>query len=160
MLWILLPQQWQLSLFSALFGMGLQDINFGQLVGGIKWLGYKIYAPLWILNWTQELQPDGLSWHRRSEAVFQNTSGGDYYWRAIVDGLGQPTKYFSKWLQAYDGRPFSYISNISPWCRFPDNAFLKASICQNFTCSAKLVGHFKMHFPLLPFPWIAKGYSI
>eukprot|EP00884_Botryococcus_braunii_P015076 jgi/Botrbrau1/2356/Bobra.39_1s0040.1 len=91
-----------------------QDINLGQLVGGINWLGYKVHAPLWILNWTQELQPDGLSWRRRSSAVFQNTSGGDYYWRAIVDGLGEPTRYFSKWLKAYDGRPFSYISNITP----------------------------------------------
>lgn len=94
-------------------GLGAQDITFGQLVGGINLYGIKIPAPLFILNWTQELQPDGLSWRRRSSALLQNTSGGDYFWRKIVDGHGKPTRYWDGWLADYGGRPFSYFSSAT-----------------------------------------------
>lgn len=93
--------------------LGVQDLTFGQLIGGINLYGFKIPAPLFILNWTQELQPDGLSWRRRSSALLQNTSGGDYFWRKIVDGLGKPTKYWDGWLADYGGRPFAYISSAT-----------------------------------------------
>lgn len=91
----------------------MQDITFGQIFAGGKVLGMYIPLPAAFLDWTMTLLSDG-SWERTSRTLSLAEPGGDYVFREVLNGKGQPGKYFKEWVQARGGQPIIYLERIFP----------------------------------------------
>eukprot|EP00884_Botryococcus_braunii_P003898 jgi/Botrbrau1/13509/Bobra.0082s0102.1 len=92
-----------------------EDYTFAQIYAIIPILFIPIPIPAFIINMTQELLPDG-NWLRLSSFLFGifDIPLGNYLWKQVVDGEGQPAAHYDEFVAARNGAPVMVASKIFP----------------------------------------------
>eukprot|EP00884_Botryococcus_braunii_P003657 jgi/Botrbrau1/13292/Bobra.27_2s0012.1 len=80
-----------------------EELTFGQVIIVVPLLGIDFALPPTLVNWTMTWDPKEGYWIRNSSAFGVSEQLGNYILKPIVDGEGQPTRFFDDWLKARDG---------------------------------------------------------
>eukprot|EP00884_Botryococcus_braunii_P000892 jgi/Botrbrau1/10803/Bobra.0064s0009.1 len=92
-----------------------EDATFATI--GISFYGIPAAFLRWInfFNvWTMQYIPEDNTWYRESALFGVPTKIGEYYFRQIIDGVGDPTDQFPAWLKYTGGKPFMVRKRIFP----------------------------------------------
>ncbi len=83
----------------------MQELTFGQVILVVPLFGQDIALPPALVNWTMTWDPKEGYWIRNSTVFGASERLGNYVLKPIVDGQGQPTRFFNDWVKARDGNP-------------------------------------------------------